>query len=231
MSVAAPQLRPANVTVTLSPLASRWTPDRIYAAEFFPEDASVKLELHPMPDNVRSSSTRYPSEQQSRSPRGSHLLRCVTNEEAGVEKHSLILEDPRGGAAKTIWTTELPFEVMWSGEGDAVAISQDFGNGRVDVFVHFLVYERTYALPDVFPKQLEDILSPAQLRSQWDFRALGWVPHQGLVVRGVGRDEQEPYQDYGHEFVVHFMKGAGPSYPASLLRAYRRDRAENNLVR
>lgn len=229
--VAGPELRADDASVAVSRLSSRWTPERIHEAEFFPEDASEILELHPMPKNLRSEVTQFPSVEESCSPRGNHLLRCVTSDEGDGRKHRLMLEDFLKRTATTIWTADLPFEVMWSQEGDAVAINQDMGGGRVDVFVYFMLYERTYALPNVFPGQLDEILSPAQLRSGWDFRALGWEPRQGLIVRGVGRDDQEPYQDYGHEFAVHFTKGHGPTYPPSLIRAYRRERAGSDSVR
>lgn len=220
MSIAAPRIRPVEASVAVSPPASRWTPDRINALEFFPEDVRVKLEPRSMPDNVRPISTKYPSDEECRSPHENYVLRCVTSEERGVTTHTLVLERVSNGNRTAIWSSEHPFEVMWSWEDDVIAINHRLDDGRMDLLVYWVPYQRIDSLPEFFPVDLQSLLSPDQFRSKWEFRAIGWARNQKLIVRGIGRDEREPYQDYGHEFVVNFSKASDSS--ATLIRAYRR---------
>ena len=192
--------------------------------EFFPPGAQrVGPTLRVTLDLAPERRTRFPSTDLCPSPDNRIVLFHDGMKRARDIFHWLMLLKDDAPFPNAIFLTKLTFDVSWAEDSRRFAVTHFVGDNSSEVF--FVDTADLVRKPiDVRPFLEEHF--PARLVSVPMFlKAYRWTRDGQLIVRGIGRAREAPYELFGCEVVTAFV-GPDAEAKTSFLRGYIKSQPE-----
>ncbi len=174
----------------------------MYADDFVPPGAErilpnprVEPKLHETPQ------MKYPDLEPLPSPNGLLTLFSDSGEAKKVMIHWLMLYRKGAVRPESLFHTRNSHEVMWSTDNERVAVTDFIGDNRSAVTIVDVRDDSATPLLDLKPALLP-YLAEYLLMSPTFVRAHRWSDGSRVLVRGVGRMAESPFDQFGYEVLV-----------------------------
>jgi hypothetical protein len=217
LAIAAPKIRVASPDLSLDP---KW----LELDEFFPPGARrvgpvSRLNAQLAPDRR----TLFPSTDLCASPDKQFVLFHDGMRRARDIFHWLMLLKHDAPFPNAIFLTKLAFDASWSEDSRRFAVTHFVGDNSSEVF--------TVDTSDLVRKTidvrafLEEHFPPHLVSVPMFLKAYRWTRDGRLIVRGIGRAREEPYELFGCEIATAFV-GPDGDPRTSYLRGYIKSQPE-----
>jgi hypothetical protein len=149
--------------------------------------------------------TRFPTTELCNSPDENFVLFHDGMKRKNDIFHWLLLLKKEALFPNAIFCTGMAFDVSWSDASNRFAVTHYVGRNSSEVFVVCtadLIRRSVEVKPPLAPYFAESMLSAPMFS-----KAYRWTRDGQLIVRGIARSEQEPYDQIGFEVLAAFPDG------------------------
>jgi hypothetical protein len=185
---------------------------------FFPPGARRVGPANPVSlDLCEERRTRFPTTELCASVDGRFVLfHDGMKRQRGIF-HWLLLLEKDALYPNTIFGTNMAFDVSWSDDSKAFAVTHYIGHNTSEVFV--VGSTELERRPINLRPALEAYFPERAISAPMFIKAYRWTRRGQLIVRGLARSEQEPYEQFGCEAAIDFV-GNGAEPQVTFLRGY-----------
>jgi hypothetical protein len=196
----------------------RVDPKWIDLDEFFPPGAQhLSSNQREIVELVPERRTRFPSTELCPSPDNRFVLFHDGMKRKNDIYHWLMLLQHDAPFPNAIFLTKLAFDVSWSEDSRRFAVTHFVGRNSSEVF---MVDTADLLRKPIEVQPIMEEHFPAHLISVPMFlKAYRWTRDGTLIVRGIGRSREEPYELFGCEMAVAVV-GPDAEPKARFLRGY-----------